>query len=75
MSCDKGENMPEIEPDNIQIALVTGASRGIGKAIAIALARTKRFVYLNYNLHISLLRFFLFHLLICLHLCLMDLNY
>ncbi len=32
-----------------QIALVTGASRGIGKAIAKALSRTGRFVYLNYN--------------------------
>ncbi|WP_299979705.1 3-oxoacyl-ACP reductase FabG [Desulfobacula sp.] len=41
--------MPEIKTDNVQIALVTGASRGIGKAIAKALAKTDRFVYLNFN--------------------------
>ncbi|MBU8848377.1 MAG: 3-oxoacyl-ACP reductase FabG [Desulfobacterales bacterium] len=41
--------MPEIKTDNVQIALVTGASRGIGKAIARALAGTGRFVYLNFN--------------------------
>ena len=29
---DKVENMPETKTDNIQIALVTGASEGIGKA-------------------------------------------
>ncbi|MCP3871536.1 MAG: 3-oxoacyl-ACP reductase FabG [Desulfobacteraceae bacterium] len=33
----------------MQIALVTGASKGIGKAIAKALAKTNRFVYLNFN--------------------------
>lgn len=32
-----------------QTALVTGAGRGIGKAISIALAKTGRFVYLNYH--------------------------
>lgn len=32
-----------------QTALVTGAGRGIGKAISIALAKTGRFVYINFN--------------------------
>ncbi|MBU1343535.1 MAG: 3-oxoacyl-ACP reductase FabG [Proteobacteria bacterium] len=41
--------MPETKTDTVQIALVTGASRGIGKAIAKALARSGRFVYLNFN--------------------------
>ena len=41
--------MPEIQIDNDQIALVTGASGGIGKSIALALAQTGRFVYLNFN--------------------------
>ncbi|MBC2702958.1 3-oxoacyl-[acyl-carrier-protein] reductase [Desulfobacula sp.] len=43
--------MSETKTDNTQIALVTGASRGIGKAIAKALAKTDRFVYLNFNLN------------------------
>ncbi len=41
--------MTEKQFETDQIALVTGASRGIGKAIAKALSRTGRFVYLNYN--------------------------
>lgn len=41
--------MVEKQSDTGQIALVTGASRGIGKAIAIALAKTERFVYLNFS--------------------------
>ncbi|WP_413909666.1 3-oxoacyl-ACP reductase FabG [Desulfobacula sp.] len=41
--------MPETKTDNIQVALVTGASGRIGKAISIALAQTGRFVYLNFN--------------------------
>lgn len=32
-----------------QIALVTGASRGIGRAIAVSLAASNRFVYINYQ--------------------------
>ncbi len=46
---NKGENMADVNTDNDQIALVTGAGRGIGKAIAQALARTGRFVYLNFH--------------------------
>ena len=32
-----------------QIALVTGGSRGIGKAVAIALSKTKTYVFINYK--------------------------
>ena len=41
--------MSQIKNNSDQIALVTGASRGIGKAIAKALSCTGRFVYLNFN--------------------------
>lgn len=41
--------MIEVNTHTDQIALVTGASGGIGKSIALALARSGRFVYLNFN--------------------------
>lgn len=38
-----------MEKSSIQTVLVTGASKGIGKAIAIELGQEGRFVYVNYN--------------------------
>lgn len=36
-----------------EIALVTGAGRGIGRAIAVELAKTGRFVYINFKSNVS----------------------
>jgi 3-oxoacyl-[acyl-carrier protein] reductase len=41
--------MSKISSDSPETALVTGASRGIGRAIAMGLAASGRFVYLNYH--------------------------
>ena len=41
--------MSKISSDSMETALVTGASRGIGRAIATSLAASGRFVYLNYQ--------------------------
>ena len=38
-----------MSPSDKQIALVTGASRGIGRAIAVALAESGRYVLINYR--------------------------
>ncbi len=47
---DPAENGVQAEPDcpANQIALVTGASRGIGQSIALKLAATGRYVYINH---------------------------
>ncbi|MCP3944569.1 MAG: 3-oxoacyl-[acyl-carrier-protein] reductase [Desulfobacteraceae bacterium] len=41
--------MSNTPSESTETALVTGASRGIGRAIAMALAASNRFVYLNYH--------------------------
>ncbi len=41
--------MTSAENTSQEIALVTGGSRGIGRAIAISLAASGRFVYINYR--------------------------
>ena len=37
----------------MQYALVTGGSRGIGRAVALKLAQMGYFVLINYHLHLS----------------------
>ncbi len=41
--------MDKTSNNSLETALVTGSSRGIGKAIATSLAASGRFVYLNYH--------------------------
>jgi len=47
LKAKRGRN--QVDEKIKQVALVTGASRGIGKAIAIALASTGRHVLINYH--------------------------